>query len=74
MPTGVAMVAEGLGVSLIPELAVGAAPPGVVLRPLAPRVERRLSLAVRSLADAPPAVRALLDTALDLDRSDLGMP
>ena len=64
VPTGVAMVAEGLGVSLIPELAVGAAPPGVVLRPLAPRVERRLSLAVPSVADAPPAVRALLDTAL----------
>ena len=69
MPTGVAMVAEGLGVSLIPELAVGAAPPGVVLRPLAPRVERRLSLAVPSLADAPPAVHAVLDTALTLEEA-----
>jgi DNA-binding transcriptional LysR family regulator len=61
--TIVAMAAEGLGVSVVPELAAGAAPPGVVLRPLHPRVHRELALAVPSLDEAPPAVHALLEVA-----------
>ncbi|HTE64129.1 MAG TPA: LysR family transcriptional regulator [Solirubrobacteraceae bacterium] len=76
--TILAMVAEGLGVSIVPELSALAVPPRVALRPLAPPVERRLALAVPSLADAPPAVRALLDVAelgsRQLDNRDLGMP
>jgi DNA-binding transcriptional LysR family regulator len=76
--TIVAMAAEGLGVSVVPELAVGAAPPGVALRPLRPRVDRPLALAVPSIAEAPPAVLALLDIAqlvsMPLDNRDLGMP
>jgi DNA-binding transcriptional LysR family regulator len=61
--TILAMVAEGLGVSVVPELSAVAVPPRVALRPLAPPVERRLALAVPSLADAPPAVHALLEVA-----------
>jgi DNA-binding transcriptional LysR family regulator len=76
--TIVAMVAEGLGVGIVPELSAVGAPPRVALRPLSPGVERRLGLAVPSLADAPPAVRALLDvaelTSQQLDNRGLGMP
>jgi len=76
--TIVAMVAEGLGVSVVPALSAVAVPPRVALRPLSPVVERRLGLAVPSLADAPPAVRALLDVAeltnQRLDNQDLGVP
>jgi DNA-binding transcriptional LysR family regulator len=61
--TILAMVAEGLGVSVVPELSAVAVPQRVALRPLAPAAERRLGLAVPSLADAPPAVHALLDVA-----------
>jgi DNA-binding transcriptional LysR family regulator len=76
--TILAMVAEGLGVSLVPSLSAVALPQRVTLRPLAPPVERRLGLAVPSLASAPPAVRALLEVAelasQRLDNQDLGMP
>jgi DNA-binding transcriptional LysR family regulator len=76
--TILAMVAEGLGVSVVPELSAVAVPPRVALRPLTPAVERRLTLAVPSLDDAPPAVRALLDVAelgsQPLDNRGLGMP
>jgi DNA-binding transcriptional LysR family regulator len=61
--TIVAMAAEGLGVSVVPQLAAAAAPPGVVLRPLVPRLDRELALAVPSLDEAPPAVHALLEVA-----------
>ena len=61
--TIVAMVAEGLGVSVIPELSARRMPPTATLLPLDPPVQRRLELAVPSLADAPPAVLALLDVA-----------
>ena len=76
--TILAMVAEGLGVSLVPTLSAVAVPHHVALRPLAPAVERRLGLAVPSLADAPPAVRAFLDVAelasQRLDNRGFGMP
>ena len=61
--TILAMVAEGLGVSVVPELSALAIPPRVALRPLFPPVERRLGLAVPSLAEAPPGVLALLAVA-----------
>lgn len=76
--TILAMVAEGLGVSVVPALSAVAVPPRVALRPLRPAVERRLALAVPSLDDAPPGVRALLDVAelgsQPLDNRGLGMP
>src|SRR5215216_2828875 len=61
--TIVAMVAEGLGVSVVPELSAVAVPARVALRPLSPPVRRPLGLAVPSLAEAPPGVRAFLDVA-----------
>jgi DNA-binding transcriptional LysR family regulator len=70
--TIVAMAAEGLGVSVVPELAAGAAPPGVVLRPLLPRVDRELALAVPSLDEAPPAVHALLEAAATVSAQPVG--
>jgi DNA-binding transcriptional LysR family regulator len=76
--TILAMVAEGLGVSVVPELSAVGVPPGVALRPLAPPVERRLGLAAPSLAAAPPAVRALLEVAelrgQTVDNQGFGMP
>jgi DNA-binding transcriptional LysR family regulator len=58
-----AMVGEGLGVSVMPALAAIAPPATVVMRPLRPRSERRLSLAVASKHSPAPAVRALLGEA-----------
>lgn len=76
--TIVAMTAEGLGVSVVPQLAAGATPPGVAVRPLVPRIDRKLALAVRTLAEAPPAVLALLEVAQHLseqvDKVDFGVP
>jgi DNA-binding transcriptional LysR family regulator len=79
--TIVAMAAEGLGVSVVPALSARAVPHGVALRPLRPRVDRELALAVPSLEQAPPAVHALLEAAgagppdrKELDRVGFGMP
>jgi DNA-binding transcriptional LysR family regulator len=55
-----AMVGEGLGVSVMPGLAVGSPPPSVAALPLAPRAERRLSLAPATGHTPTPAVRAFL--------------
>jgi DNA-binding transcriptional LysR family regulator len=57
------LVAEGLGVAVVPELLTGEVPDGVALRPLEPRRIVELSLAVKSRADATPLALALLDTA-----------
>ena len=40
-----AMVAEGLGVSIMPTLGLPSHPEGVVIRPLEPRIKRRLAMA-----------------------------
>jgi hypothetical protein len=71
-----------IGGSVVPELAAGAAPPGVVLRPLAPRVDRELALAVPSLEEAPrprpthcsrrPARRPF--SRKEVDNRGFGMP
>jgi len=62
--TLIQMVARGAGVSIEPELALpDVLPPGVVTRPLEPRVPRRVALGVRSRADASPACRAFLRIA-----------
>ena len=57
-----AMVREGLGVTIIPELAVPPAE-GLCALPLDPPAMRHLGFAVRSLAGASPAVRAFLEQA-----------
>ncbi len=58
------MVARGAGISIEPELALPAVlPPEVVLRPMEPRVPRRVALAVRSRTAASPACRAFLKIA-----------
>ncbi|TMR91782.1 LysR family transcriptional regulator [Nonomuraea basaltis] len=55
------MIAAGLGVSIVPTLGLPADLGTVVTRPLEPRTTRSLALAVPSLPDCGPAVRAFLD-------------
>jgi DNA-binding transcriptional LysR family regulator len=59
-----ALVGEGLGVSVMPGLAARPAPPTVALRPLAPAAERRLALATPARRAPSPAVRAFLAEAM----------
>ena len=54
------MVAQGLGVALMPELTAETLPPGVRRLDLAERVERRVGVALLPVALKVPAVRALL--------------
>jgi DNA-binding transcriptional LysR family regulator len=64
--TILAMVGEGLGVTVVPELALPQDPEtlrGVCALPLDPPVRRRLALAVRSLATASPAALAFIEQA-----------
>jgi DNA-binding transcriptional LysR family regulator len=61
-----AMVGEGLGVTIVPELALPHHPEGLAgLRtvPLDPPVRRRLALASRSLESASPAATAFVQLA-----------
>lgn len=62
-PSIIAMVGEGLGVSVMPGLAATNPPATVALRPLKPRAERALSLAVSPNHTPSPAVRAVLAEA-----------
>jgi DNA-binding transcriptional LysR family regulator len=55
-----ALVAEGVGVALIPEIAHDQAPPAVTLRPLDPPLSRQVLAVVRAGAEERPAVAALL--------------
>lgn len=59
MATLLAMVREGLGVSIIPALSADTSPDGVITLPLRPRAPRRLLLGTKD-ADATPAIRAFL--------------
>ncbi|MFF3013235.1 LysR family transcriptional regulator [Streptomyces sp. NPDC057939] len=60
--TAQGFVAAGLGVALMPRLALGSTPAGVVVRPVRnPRPLRRIHVAVREVSLARPAVRDLLD-------------
>jgi DNA-binding transcriptional LysR family regulator len=62
-PTILAMVGQGLGVSVVPSLVAREPPAGVALRPLDPPARRALSLAVPAGVDPTPAVRTLLSEA-----------
>lgn len=61
--TIVAMVQEGLGVSIVPALALPAQECPVMMLPLTPPAYRHLGLAVRSVDTVPPTVQALLELA-----------
>jgi DNA-binding transcriptional LysR family regulator len=58
-----ALVAAGQGVSLVPQLAAGSPPDGVVLVPLA--IRRRTSVAYRNGAGKHPAIAAFIDAVRD---------
>ena len=67
--TLVALVAEGLGVSVVPELALPLPlPDGVVTRPLAPRMPRQIALAARDRRELLPGARALYRLAMETGR------
>jgi len=71
--TLVSLVREGLGISLVPRLALPRAPEGVALVPVSPRLARQLGFVVRSLAEASPAVQALIHKAKVLS-AEIGGP
>jgi DNA-binding transcriptional LysR family regulator len=58
-----AMVSEGLGVSVMPGLAAQSLPPSVVLRPLRPNARRELGLAITPTHAPSPAVQSFLAEA-----------
>ncbi|WP_035128129.1 LysR family transcriptional regulator [Conexibacter woesei] len=55
-----ALVAQGVGLALIPEIAHDQAPPEVTLRPLDPPLSRQVLAVVRAGAEERPAVAAFL--------------
>jgi DNA-binding transcriptional LysR family regulator len=55
-----ALVAQGVGIALIPEIAHDQAPPEVRLRPLDPPLTRKVLAVVRAGAEERPAVAAFL--------------
>jgi DNA-binding transcriptional LysR family regulator len=63
VPTMLAMVQEGLGVTIVPRLNLVAHLTGIHTVSLDPPVFRRLALGVRTLEQAAPAVRAFLHQA-----------
>ncbi len=58
-----ALVGQGLGVSIMPGLAANQPPDDVILRPLRRRAKRRLSLASLARTSTTPTVRAVLNIA-----------
>ncbi|MGE5702579.1 MAG: LysR family transcriptional regulator [Clostridia bacterium] len=62
-PTILAMVNEGLGVSIVPQLTLPKHAEHVKVLPLQQKVGRTIGLAVSPLMDAAPAVRAFMQTA-----------
>ena len=56
-----ALVAQGVGLAMIPEIAHDQAPPEVTLRPLDPPLSRQVLAVVRAGAEERPAVAAFLD-------------
>jgi DNA-binding transcriptional LysR family regulator len=56
-----ALVGEGLGVSLAPSIAQDLAPDGVTFKRFSPRLHRRVYAAVRAGTEGRPAITAMLD-------------
>ena len=69
LATLINIVREGLGVSIIPRLAVSSAPAGTALISVAPRIVREIGCGVKFLDQMSPAVRAFLRNAAELARS-----
>jgi len=61
----IAMVGQGLGVSIMPELLLRGRDDGVVTRPLDPPASRTLALAIPAAAHAGPAARRFAEFAAD---------
>jgi len=65
-PTTQGLVAAGIGVALVPGLALGAVHPGVVVRPITEhRPVRHIHAVVRDVRALHPTVRTFLDALLD---------
>lgn len=62
------LVTSGCAVSVLPSLASHFAPKNVVMKPLTPRVERQIAVAVRHGDDRNPAIRAFLDALTAVTR------
>jgi DNA-binding transcriptional LysR family regulator len=59
---GLALVARGLAVTLLPDLVLGDGVPGVALRPIAgAQVERGITAVTRAADATRPSLRAVLD-------------
>jgi DNA-binding transcriptional LysR family regulator len=65
MATLLAMVREGLGVSIVPALSLGTGRDGITALPLRPRAPRLLLLSARD-ADLSPAARAFFGVLCEL--------
>lgn len=66
--TLISLVREGLGISLVPRLALPNPPEGILLRPVLPAIRRQLGFLVRSLDEVPPAVQAFIQDTQHLAR------
>ena len=60
----ISMVSEGLGVTIMPELALPASRDGVAIVPLRPTLRRTLHLLSKSPETLAPAARAFVTLAL----------
>jgi DNA-binding transcriptional LysR family regulator len=58
------MVRDGLGLSIVPELAFPEKVPGIKLVPLRPVVRREIVVAIRDDQSTSPAAKAFLARAL----------
>lgn len=69
------LVASGLGVALLPQLALTMAPVsvGVAAKPTWPQSDRSIQLVMQSGSQRVPAVGAALDALADLDGADWGL-
>jgi DNA-binding transcriptional LysR family regulator len=68
------LVAAGAGVALVPRLAAGALPDGVVLRPLVMPVYRHVLVLMRHAAEADPGARRVRDALVAAARRFLDEP
>jgi len=69
-PTSQGLVAAGVGVALVPGLALGAVHPAVVVRPIREhRPVRHIHAIVRDAGSLHPTVRTFLDALLDAART-----
>jgi DNA-binding transcriptional LysR family regulator len=62
--TVLGMVREGLGISIVPELALPEKVPGIRLVPLRPMIRREIVVAIRSDQSTSPAAKAFLARTL----------